>query len=378
MRLSSERLTWYVSLRRRPRQLSQPRVLAEESEAAFLTCFMLLFHVFFFASFAWVCCSWFHTIVPARVGFPLRPLPVSHQVLARLRAAPLPSIETQYLNWLQLSTLTTLVGETSRTIHKIDAVAAQNLLSPFSTVKPQLLVSYGPAGCGKTRTGYEVLLRAQRLSRAQSASAAHRLHFVPFYLDLGNGSGSRDLDNGSASECIGARLAARALCVLLEDVHTLNGGKLTGLTVTRVMSAIVARVLDREEASAGDVVLIGLHIDEYQLFVDENDQPMVDFLKAMLSEVTNFVKNAELHKQLGVSLAIVPVVTGTPYRGPDILWTKWLTPVALPVPSMDSDGALHLVADVMQRTEAFASWRDEVLAALASSKEAEYVMMSTG
>eukprot|EP00170_Pyropia_yezoensis_P003644 contig_15281_g3655 len=98
----------------------------------------------------------------------------------------------------------------------------------------------------------------------------------------------------------------------------------------------------------------------------------------MLSEVTNFVNNAELHKQLGVSLAIVPVVTGTPYRGLDILWTKWLTPVALPVPSMDSNGALHLVADVMQRTEAFASWRDEVLAALASSKEAEYVMMSTG
>jgi len=158
-------------------------------------------------------------------------------------------------------------------------------------------VSYGPARCGKTRTGYEALLRAKRLSRVQSASASHRLHSVPFYLDLGNGSGHRDLDNGNASECIGARMAARALCVSLEYVHVLNGGKLTGPSATRVLAAIIARVLDREEASAGDTVLLGFHIDEYQLILDKNNKPMVDFIKAMLSELTSFVKNAELHVQ---------------------------------------------------------------------------------
>lgn len=69
--------------------------------------------------------------------FPMESFPYfPFQVLARLRVAPLPSIERQYLNWRQLSTLTTLVGQTSRTLHKIDAVAALTYYPLFPRFSP--------------------------------------------------------------------------------------------------------------------------------------------------------------------------------------------------------------------------------------------------
>ncbi|KAK1862145.1 hypothetical protein I4F81_004721 [Pyropia yezoensis] len=103
-----------------------------------------------------------------------------------------------------------------------------------------------------------------------------------------------------------------------------------------------------------------------------------DFVKEMLSEVTNFVKDVKLHEQLGAKVSFIPVVTGTPYRGLDIVWTEWLEPVELAVPSLDHEEALNMAVDIFARHPAFADKLVEVREELALSSEAEQVLMASG
>eukprot|EP00170_Pyropia_yezoensis_P004377 contig_17905_g4390 len=181
-----------------------------------------------------------------------------------------------------------------------------------------------------------------------------------------------------ASECLGARLAARFLDLTTEQLYEQNGKSLSGLTVYRVLGAITSGVARHAADAPRAELVIGLHIDEYQIYKDAANLTSHDFVKEMLSEVTNFVKDVKLHEQLGAKVSFIPVVTGTPYRGLDILWTEWLEPVELAVPSLDHEEALNMAVDIFARHPAFADKLVEVREELALSSEAEQVLMASG
>lgn len=295
----------------------------------------------------------------------------------------MPSIDVQYASWKQRSVPPTLVGSKKKEAKKcVRDVTSRNTSTFSSTKKPRLLVASGPAGCGKTRMGYEALsiVAEQIAGRARAAGSEAATFFVPLLVDLGNGCGfSSSIDGGSsASECFGARLLARLLTLSIEQVHQQNGGSLTGLTVGRVLEAITSRAARHAADGAHAELVICLHIDEYQTFKDKAKLASHDFVKEMLSTVANYVKDVELHERLGAKVSFVPVVTGTPYRGLDILWTEWLQPVELPVPTLDHREALDMVVDIFSREPAFANMRVDVRNELESSTEAEQVLMSSG
>lgn len=113
-------------------------------------------------------------------------------MLARLHETSPPSIELQYAKWRQLSVLPTLVGSRKKKARKsINDVTKRNTSTMISTEKPQLLLASGPAGCGKTRMGYETLSQVGRViaGRARAAGSEAWTHFFPVFVHLGNGCG---------------------------------------------------------------------------------------------------------------------------------------------------------------------------------------------
>lgn len=229
--------------------------------------------------------------------------------------------------------------------------------------------------------GYEALFIAgkQVAGRARAAGAEAETLFVSLLVDVGSNCGFRSsIDGGSsASECLSARLLARLLDLTTEQVHEQNGDRLTGLTVYRVLEAMTSRAARHAADSSGAELVIGLHLNEYQIYKDKAMMATHDFVKKMLSEVTNYVKDVKLREPLGVKVSLVPVVSGMPYRGLDVLWTEWLQPVLLPVPVLNHKEALDMVVDIFSRQPPFSKLQVQVREELESSSEAEQVLMAS-
>lgn len=173
-------------------------------------------------------------------------------------------------------------------------------------------------------------------------------------------------------------MATRFQDLTTEQLLEQSGKSLSGLTVYRVLGAITAGVARHAADAPHAELVICLHVDEYQIYKDAAKLTSHDFVKEMLSEVTNCVKDVKLHEQLGAKVSFIPVVTGTPYRGLDILWTDCLEPVELAVPSLDHKVALKMTVDIFARHPAFADKLVEVREELALSSEAEQVLLASG
>lgn len=188
----------------------------------------------------------------------------------------------------------------------------------------------------------------QVAGRTRAAGSEAKTLFVPLLVGLGNGCGCwSSIDGGtSASECLGDRLLARLLDLTIEQVHERNGDRLTDLSIYSVLEAMTLRAARHAAGAPGAELVIGLHIDEYQIYKEKATQATRDFVNEMLSDVTNNVKDVKLHERQGAKVSFVSVVTGTPYRGLDILWADWLQPVLLPVAILDHRKALDMVADI--------------------------------
>lgn len=309
-------------------------------------------------------------------------LPVlSLQIRERLRTTPVPPMQVQYQDWLTKSPLTPLVSR-DQAIKTLNFAADQNL-SVDRDRKPFLLNAGGPSGCGKTRLGYESVSRWQAIhSRQVGGQDGGRAFFIPLFIDLTNGLAfNKELDIGSASECLGARMAAKALNCSLQSVFDDNGGGLDGLYVRDVLESMVRRFVDQEGANPADRVLIAVHLDEYQDYLEmtkkrEDVSSVQDFFKEILNDLRNLMREAVLPDKLGVKVAILPVITGTPYRAVDLLWTKCLQLAVLRTPNVELGGALSTVADVFACHDAFADRRDDIYELLASSPEASAALLA--
>jgi len=309
-----------------------------------------------------------------------------------LRTSPVLPLQVQYQDWLgpsdQAADQATLIGG-EVALAAARATGVRNRTASTDK-KPALLVAGGPAGSGKTRIGYEVVRMwedgATRRLLARTDGAV--VSMLPLFLDLSNGLGfdeAVDVDLKrlrGASVCLGARLAAAALGRTLASVFYLNGNSLDGLEVENVLEVLVVRCRNQTMASKDDVLLIALHVDEYQTFLRElpssPEAPSVDFVKRMLKKVGDFMRSARVQARLGMKSVLFPVLTGTPYLGPDILWTEWLQTKQLKPARVDEDGALSIMADVFLQSSAFVGQRTAVLAWLSASPSAMAAISDTG
>lgn len=291
-------------------------------------------------------------------------------------------MDVQYRDWLGQNPLATLVSR-EEALEAIKAAAEQNLAVSADS-KPFCLNAGGPSGCGKTRLGYEAVRWWKDVRSCQRTDQGRgRDFFIPLFIDFANGlSFQESIDAADASECLGARIAAKALSCSLRDVYRDNGKRLSGLDVRSVLEALVLRCVDHG-ATLDDQVLIGLHLDEYQDYLElikgrEDVSSPQQFFKEMLNGVSDVMRDMTLPTKLGVNVAVLPVITGTPYRAVDILWTKFLQLSVLETPNVDLGGAVSVAADVFAREPVFANHHDDILKQLASSSEICAALLATG
>lgn len=262
----------------------------------------------------------------------------------------------------------------------IASAAHFNVLTLSSQVARKLIVIGGPPGVGKTRLGYEALAMAMdssgRLMNHLQAATGSPLLVVPVYLDMSNGlKVERPLDLApgvTTSERLGAWVAAAVLSLPMIEVRRLNGGNLLGLAINNVLDAIVCGVVAERRArriaaisvnedsnlQGMPIVLFAVHMDEYQLFTKEladndgwNQESAVNEVRSMLSLMKNYVLNRRAH--LPARPTLLPVVSGTPYDGLHILWTKMLNPRFLLPAVLDPEQALGLFTDFLTQEEPF-------------------------
>lgn len=302
-----------------------------------------------------------------------------------VRTTPTQPLSSQYHNWLEGMPCTRLVGRDSSMSLLISA--AQRNANPSANNKPFLLVAGGPAGSGKSRMGYEALSlwATEDARKLVAGDDSVRTHYIPLFVDLSNGLSFLSSVDSEPSECLGARLAAKALGLSLWRVKELNGGTLKGLDVENVLEAMVQRLADQEGAGFNDVVLFGLHLDEYQALMDDVAEQAelkispVGFMMQMLGAVSDYMKDTSLHKKLGVKIVFLPVATGTPYRGVDILWTKWLQRQDLRLQALDEEQARRLFADALVASLPGAEAQlSLILKHLASSLPARFALLDVG
>lgn len=268
-------------------------------------------------------------------------------------------------------------------LSSIARVAVFNVRASSPDVVRKLIVVGGPPGVGKTRLGYEALAMAAD----QSGPLFNRLHdvtgspllVVPIYINFSNGftvQKTHDLAAGvSTSDRLGARVAAAVLSLSLDKVRILNGGGLQGLAIDDVLDAILRGVVaerlaqpiagvfanERKGLQVKPVVLFALHMDEYQLFSLElaaedgwNTETAAIEVRRMLTLMKNYIINVNHWADLPARPTLLPVVSGTPYDGVHILWTKMLEPQLLLPANLDVVNAVGLFVDQLMLTAPFA------------------------
>jgi len=256
--------------------------------------------------------------------------------------------------------------------------------------KSNVLVVSGPSGSGKTRVGFEALCRSNGLAgdllQAIAAKAGCTVLTIPLFIDFNNGYAfDRSVDEDSMDKNLGVRLAARALSELVGRVKDANGRSLDGLYTADVLTAIAKAAL-RQASEAGasppGVILLALHLDEYQTYVqnlmkERNhslDTAVLRF-KEMMSAVNNWVSSAE--GAVGVKVVFLPVVTGTPVAGLPFVLTDKLRAVLISPGRLVLKTSAELFADVLTAGAERSPLRPSVLEALLVSAEARNALGDT-
>lgn len=240
--------------------------------------------------------------------------------------------------------------------------------------KSDVFVINGPTGVGKTRLGYEAL----RLLSDRDLQFVGRIEevlglpcvTVALYMDFNNGCGYRTgVDGKVMVNNMGLRLASSSLGVDPGVVHEKNGNSLVGLTPGAVLDAIVAGALRRAGASlaarsssadattpAADdggrlkpaAVVLAVHVDEYQFYlrrleVSEGYSTEAAHMcfKEMVSAINDWAAKA--------GVVFLPILSGTPLEGLDLLVTEKLNEVPLSPGRLDAAAAAELMADVITK-----------------------------
>ncbi|KAK1870442.1 hypothetical protein I4F81_012901 [Pyropia yezoensis] len=256
--------------------------------------------------------------------------------------------------------------------------------------KSNVLVVNGPSGSGKTRVGFEALSRSTALSgdllRALEQKARCSVLTIPLFIDFNNGFSYLDgVDGGNMDQNLGVRLAARALRVSAARVRRDNGRSLDGLETAEVLTAIVKGSLRRaSEAAAAPpgVVLLVLHLDEYQVYLKDlmelqgrTSEGAELCFKKMLSAADDWVCSASA--AVGAKLVFFPVVTGTPVAGVKLLLTDKLTQRSISPGRLLLEASAELLADVLTDGAERSPLRPGAVEALLASHQARNALGDT-
>jgi len=307
-------------------------------------------------------------------------------VLLRVEAAELPGVRKQYSRH-QLDGAELQLRGSDGVISAIQESALDNLAPAGG--KSNVLVVSGPSGSGKTRVGFEALCRSNGLAgdlvQAIAAEAGCTVLTIPLFIDFNNGySFDRSVDEDSMDKNLGVRLAARALSELVGRVKDANGRSLDELYTADVLTAIAKAAL-RQASEAGasppGVILLALHLDEYQAYVqnlmkERNhslDTAVLRF-KEMMSSVNNWVSSTE--DAVGVKVVFLPVVTGTPVAGLPVVLTDKLRAVLISPGRLVLKTSAELFADALT-AGAKRPLRPSVYEALLVSAEARNALGDT-
>ncbi|KAK1867594.1 hypothetical protein I4F81_010100 [Pyropia yezoensis] len=301
-------------------------------------------------------------------------------VVQRLEATEVPDARAQYSRQFLANAGFELRGSDG-VVDAIDACVLQNL-APTGE-KSNVLVVNGSSGSGKTRVGFEALCRSTGLSgdllRALEQKAGCPVLTIPLFIDFNNGFSYLDgVDGGNMDENLGVRLAARALRVSAARVRRDNGRSLDGLETAEVLTAIVKGALRRaSEAAAAPpgVVLLALHLDEYQVYLKDlmelqgrTSEGAELCFKKMLSAANNWVRSES--EAVGAKLVFFPIVTGTPVAGLTLLVTDKLRAVPISPGRLTRESATPLLCDVVCAPTVLSHLRHSVADACRDSAEA--------
>lgn len=274
-------------------------------------------------------------------------------------------------------------------VDAIDACVLQNL-APTGE-KSNVLVVNGPSGSGKTRVGFEALCRSTGLSgdllRALEQKADCTVLTIPLFINLNNDFSYLDgVDGDNMDQNLGVRLAVRALRVSAARVRRDNGRSLDGLETAEVLTAIAMGALRRASQAAASppgVLLLALHLDEYQFYLQRlimwrrySEERARLCFKDMLSAANNWVLSAG--HVVGVELVFFPVVTGTPVAGlPLDLTSKLSQSLISPGRLLMKSSAELLADDVLTDGAERSPLRPGVVEALLASHQARNALGDT-
>ncbi|KAK1866267.1 hypothetical protein I4F81_008787 [Pyropia yezoensis] len=308
-------------------------------------------------------------------------------VVQRLEAARLPDVSVQYSSH-QLSDRQLQLRGSGDIVQELQRCALKNL-DPAAG-RPKVLVVSDPAGSGKTRVGFEALCRSSGrsgdlLSKLEQSAGCDVLT-ISLFIDFNNGlSFSDDVDGVDMDLNLGVRLAARALLCGIHEVSDRNGGSLRGLTTGAVLTAIAKGALRRaSEAAAAPpgVVLLALHLDEYQVYLNDLKELQgrtsegADLcFKKMLSAANDLVCAASA--AVGAKLVFFPVVTGTPVACLKLLLSDKLSQVAVTPDRLLLVESAELMADILTAHPERSPLRPGVLEALLGSDQARNALSDT-
>lgn len=308
-------------------------------------------------------------------------------VVQRLEATEVPDARVQYSRRFLANAGFELRGSDD-VVDAIDACVLQNL-APTGE-KSNVLVVNGPSGSGKTRVGFEALCRSTGLSgdllRALEQKADCTVLTIPLFIDFNNGFSYLDgVDGDNMDQNLGVRLAARALSVGAQTVNDDNGGSVRGLTTGAVLTAIAKGALRRASEAAASppgVILLALHLDEYQFYLQRlitergySEERARLCFKDMLSAANNWVLSAG--HVVSVELVFFPVVTGTPVAGLPLDLTSKLSQSFISPGRLLMKSSVELLADVLTDGAERSPLRPGVVEALLASHQARNALGDT-
>lgn len=308
-------------------------------------------------------------------------------VLERLVAVRLPDLSAQYASQ-QLHGQQFELRGSDGVVQTLQTCALHNL-APAAGRSTVLVVS-GPAGSGKTRVGFEALCRSSGLHgdllHKLEQSAGCSVLTIPLFIDFNNGFKyvhSVDVDNMDLN--LGVRLAARALRVSVAAVKSDNGGSSEGLEVAEVLTAIAKSALRQASGAAASppgVIVLALHLDEYQFYVQRlmmsrghSEEEARLCFKDMLSAVNIWICSASA--AVGAKLVFFPVVTGTPVAGLELLLTDKLREVDLSPGRLELQSASALFSDVVSAPARLSHLKETVTDASRNTSEARNALGDT-
>lgn len=303
--------------------------------------------------------------------------------------AAVPDILLQYPSVFQLHASYDLLASS--------AGIQQGIQSTLRALNPpddkfDIIVISGAVGAGKTRLGFEMLRLLGDPFGAELAAfkavAEERFLAVTLFIDLNNGMAyDDDIDTRNMDQNMAVRLAAR---VLDRDMNSLKDAmkwrSLRGLSTAAVLDAIVTGALrqaddhteDGELAKPVQVVVLVLHLDEYQFYMrsllDSNLSRAVvrRRFKKMLSCISNYARTTR--RSDGVRVTILPVLSGTPLTGLELLSSDKLVEVPIQPGTLSAEDAATLVADVITKPTNLRHLRGKVKEVLQNQVEARIAL----